>query len=256
MIKIKIDESIKDIKNVNIDFKEVRNQGNVLWKLNTIPGSSTLIGGNMQAGFFGEVPASEFITGDELARLIGLTAGTSQYSNEPWLKFAYEGDILYIAKKTFRYSISWDNISKVNAVYGDRIETIKGIKYAIMLPRGTGKDVQPDPKVMISEFKGAVNHNSMWNKLMLPIHKNAPSNWVNPDNVKSPTENWNVRYTDADLLTHYSNGKGSYSWCQETVYCSSSRLYRGNIGVSCSEEYASFTAYDYFGWRPALKLVG
>lgn len=255
MIKIKIDESIKDIKNVNIDFKEVRNQGNVLWRLNTIPGSSTLIGGNMEAGFFGEVPTSELISGDELAKLIGLTAGTSQYSDEPWLKFAYEGDILYIAKKPFRCNLSWDDINAVKAVYGDRIETIKGSKYAIMLPRGTGKDVQPDPKVVISEFEGAVNHNSMWNKLMLPIHQKAPSNWAYTNNVKSPTENWNVGYTDADLITRNSNGNGSRSICQETVDRASNRIYRGASGVSYANSYWDSITHPYNGWRPVLKLI-
>lgn len=43
--------------------------------------------GNTFGVFLGEVPASEFITGDALAERIGLTAGTSQHSDTPWLKF-------------------------------------------------------------------------------------------------------------------------------------------------------------------------
>ena len=220
------------------------------------PGSRKLLKGTMDAGWFGEVKASNFITGDDLAKLIGLAAGTSQYSNEPWLKFAYENDIYFIAKKPFRHSVSWNDINRVNAVYGDRTETIRGKKFAVMLPRGTSKGSQPDPKMISNEASGWANHNSMWNRLMLPIHKNAPSNWSNPDNVKSPTENWNVGYTDADLITHYSNGNGSYNWCQETVYESSSRLYRGNDGVSGSGGYYSSNTKSRFGWRPVLKLIG
>lgn len=223
------------------------------------PGNRKLLKGTMEAGWFGEVKASEFITGDELAKLIGLTAGISQYSNEPWLKFAYKNDILFIAKKPFRHTISWDNINSVNAVYGDRIETIDGKKYAIMLPRGIGEDVQPDPKRMISNYEGSLNHNSMWNRLMLPIHQKAPSNWAYKDNVKSPTENWNVGYTDADLVVHYRNGNGSRSWCQEMVNEEkerSNRLYRGYYGVS-SSGYSSFRSAGFLrGWRPVLKLIG
>lgn len=221
------------------------------------PGNKDLLKGTMDAGWFGEVKASEFITGDGLAKLIGLTAGTGQCSNEPWLKFAYENDVYFMAKEPFRHSISWDNINAVKAVYGDLTKEIKGKKYAIMLPRGTGKDVQPDPKKITSEYKGAVNHSSMWNQLMLPIHQKAPSNWDYEDNVKSTTENWNVGYTDVDLITHYNNGNGSHNWCQETVANNSSyRLYRGGYGVSFSNFNKTDAATSDFGWRPVLKLIG
>ena len=56
------------------------------------PGNRILLKGTMDAGWFGEVKASDFITGDELAKLIGLTAGTSQYSDEPWLCLLYTSD--------------------------------------------------------------------------------------------------------------------------------------------------------------------
>ena len=70
-------------------------------------GPTELIAGDMQAGFFGEVLASELFTGPELASEINLTAGTAQWDNEP-----------YVAKKPYRHSISWDSIAAVNAVYG------------------------------------------------------------------------------------------------------------------------------------------
>lgn len=218
------------------------------------PGNRILLKGTMEAGWFGEVKASELFTGDKLAALIGLTDGTSQYSNESWLKFAYEGDVLFIAKKPFRYNLFWNSINKANAVYGDRIIRKNNRKYAIMLPRGTGKDIQTDPKKGINGYAGTVNHNSMWNVLMLPIHQKAPSEWVFPNNVKSPTENWNVGYTDADLITSYKNGNGSNCWCQETV--SNGHLIRGGNGVSDSYKYESYRFSTDIGWRPVLKLIG
>ena len=45
----------------------------------------------MEEGFFGEVPASELITGDALASQVGISGGTSQNSTAGWLKFAYKG---------------------------------------------------------------------------------------------------------------------------------------------------------------------
>lgn len=248
-------QDFKDIKTSNVDTIKVMANNEVWWggidDTTGSPGSKRLKGGNLKAGFYGEVPAKDLITGDELARLIGLTAGTSQNSNEPWLKFSYLGKTEFIAKKTFRNSISWDDINAVNAVFGNRTIDIGGKTYKIRLLKGKTEGKQND----INLYEGAINHGSEWNKLMLPIHKNAPSNWVYKGNVNSPTENWNVGYTGADLFTHYSAGKGSYSWCQENGQGTYYRLLRGGIGVSCSIKSASSSYNAHFGWRPVLELV-
>lgn len=214
------------------------------------PGNRKLLKGTMDAGWFGEVASNDFISGDALASLLGITSGTSQYSNEPWLKFAYEGDVYLMAKKTFRYNISWDQINAANAVYGGRKVTIKGKRYEVMIPRGTSTD----PKVLNNSYSGVVNHQSMWNALMLPIHTKAPSSWAYPNNVKSPTNNWGVGYTDADINT--SSANGGYTWCQEIVKDASGRLVRGCYGVSYSSYYGSIDTGSDLGWRPVLKIVG
>lgn len=227
-------------------------RGGVLWEKKSLgPGPAKLIGGNEQAGFYGEVPANEFITGDELARRIGLNAGTSQFSNEPWLKFSYMGKTEFVAKKPFRYDISWDSINAVNAVFGNRIIEISGSKYKIRLMKGKSEGKQNDS----SAYSGNINKGSEWNKLMLPIHKNAPSNWGYKDNVNSPTENWNVRYTDNDLFTNVSIGNGCRCWCQEYGGRTSARLYRGNNGVSAALHMDPHIVDEDFGWRPVLELV-
>src|SRR5690606_4437313 len=79
--------------------------------------------------FLGEVPASEFITGGALASAIGLTAGTAHNTNEPWLKFVLDGKTLYVAKKTFRRSITWNQIHARGAVFGTRTVVIQGNTY-------------------------------------------------------------------------------------------------------------------------------
>lgn len=244
-------QDYKDIKITNTDTIKVMANNEIWWQKNTVPGPSKLIGGNLQAGFYGEVKASEFITGDELARMIGLTAGTSQNSNEPWLKFSYLGKTEFIAKKTFRHSISWDNINVVNAVFGNRTIKIGDHTYKIRLMKGKTEGKQNDS----SSFQGDICKNSEWNKLMLPIHKNAPSNWAYKDNVNSPTENWNIGYTDNDLFTSASVDDGSLSWCQEYGAFTSTRFYRGLYGVSYCSHYAPSLVRGFCGWRPVLELV-
>lgn len=215
------------------------------------PGRKILLKGTMQQGWFGEVSASDFISGDELARKVGITAGTSQNSNGGWLKFAYMGKVEFVAKKTIRHSISWDNINAANAVTGQRTIDIGGKTYKIRLMKGKTEGKQNDQ----SSYNGDINKGSEWNKLMLPIHKNAPFNWAYKDNVNSPTENWNVGYTDVDLFTQNSAGNGTYSWCQEYGQSSGVRLDRGSGGVSNSHSDDPSYAGGNCGWRPVLELV-
>lgn len=209
----------------------------------------------MQAGWFGEVLASDFITGDELASLVGISAGYGINSNEPWLKFAYKNSVLLVAKKPLRAKISWNDINDANCVYGDKTVDINDKKYSIMLMRGIGEDVQPNPKILNQAYDGAACHNSMWNKLMLPIHEEAPSSWAYAGNVKSPTENWNVGYKNKDLDTWRST-TGTACWCQERVNNEFNCLVRGYEDVS--HAYPSgYNNHKYEnGWRPCLKLIG
>lgn len=266
---MKIVENVKQIKNTNTNVKEIRNKDTVLWPgfddVIGAPGSRRLLAGNMQAGWFGEVPASDFITGDALAKLVGITEGTSQYSNEPWLKFAYEGSVLLVTKKPIRYSINWNNINEANCVYGDRVVEITDKKYKVMLMRGIGADVQPDPKVNTKQPKHYIGkdcQNSMWNKLILPLHVNAPNKWQIPANVDSPTEDWKVGYTDEDLGTTNRNGiKGAYTLCQdylgvEARYGFYECAARALKSVEYFEKIPHSNSLDYAGWRPCLKLIG
>ena len=226
-------------------------RGGVLWEASTVPGPSSLIGGNLQAGFYGEVPAEDFIIGDELARRIGLTAGESQFSNEPWLKFSYMGNVEFVAKKPFRHSISWDDINKVGSVFGNKTITIGKNKYKIRLLKGKAEGKQED----YTSNSGQINQDSEWNRLMLPIHEKAPSNWSYAENVKSPTSNWNIGYSNSDLITGNATGNGSYNWCQEYGSSAGGRLYRGRYDISYSGFYMATAKQPYFGWRPVLELV-
>lgn len=244
-------QDYKDIKISNVDTVKVMSNREVWWQKNTVPGPTKLIGGNLQAGFYGEVPTSEFITGDELARRISLAAGTSQFSNGSWLKFSYLGKIEFIAKKPFRHSISWNDINNVGVAFGNRTIKIGDHTYKIRLMKGKTEGKQDDS----SSNDGSINHGSEWNKLILPIHQKAPSNWNYKDNVNSPTENWNVGYTDKDLLTNTSGGNGSWSWCQEYGESTRYRLHRGSYSVSASSSDGPSNASGYCGWRPVLELV-
>jgi hypothetical protein len=227
------------------------------------PGSPYLISGTMEEGFFGEVPSSELITGDALASECGISQGTSQHSTAGWLKFAYKGEILFVAKKPIRKSISWDAINTAKCVYGDsgdKTVVINGLTYKVTLMRA----LEPlnDPKTVASEGSGAVNHHSEWNRLMCQIHEEAINgSWGYPNNIESDIgilehslgSGSQGMYSDADLIV--TSGDGRLSWCQEMSISTSNRLYRGYNGVSGSGNGVSSGAGSGYGWRPVLRLI-
>ena len=235
-------------------------------ELNLGPGSDVLIAGDMTAGFFGEVPTSELITGDDLATAIGLTAGTSQFSNEPWLKFALDDNIIYVAKKPYRHSISWQHIYQAGAVYGtndngynpsggNRLQdaniTVDGFSLDVTLLRGTNTD----PAIFTSTgWDMDYTHTSEWNRLMYPIHSGIHTDSRNPSTPSIPYAQW-ATYSDGDLIVDYRTGNGSYSWVQETQNTDTSRRFlRGYNGVTYVNGNTTTYASSIVGWRPALRL--
>lgn len=137
-----------------------------------LPGSNTLIGGDGVGGYFGEVSAIDLISGEDLCNAIGLTAGTLQESDAGWLKYYNDNEIIYVAKRTFRHSISWNDINAVDAIFGDK-------------------------KIVIGTHVFAVRalSSAEWNKLIYPVHVNYGT-WAS--------------FTDADLRV--TSGDGRATW--------------------------------------------
>ena len=214
-----------------------------------IPGPSELLGGDMNAGYFGQVPTSELWTGDELAAACGITRGTSQFSTTGWLKFAIDGKIIYKSQKPFRHSISWDSIHSKGCVHGTKTLTKNGITYKVRLMGGA----ENDPSHGNDADRDAIG--SEWNRLMLPIHEKAPSSWAYPA-YGGTSADWGINFTDADLQTNSNSGNGSFHWCRE-VYGpnTSNRVVRGCDDVSYSAYFYSSNAYSSLGWSPVLEII-
>ena len=222
------------------------------------PGPQELIAGTMDAGFFGETTSEELLTYDELASQIGLSAGTSQFNDESvWLKFVLEGEILYVAKKPTRYSISWDQINAVNAVYsggasvsvGDSVLDVTLLKGANSDPTVAGDDGD------WSGYDIDLAVGSEWNRLLYHVSDGASIASGHTLASEGLTEGDWAQYSEAELLTHRDYGNGSYSWCQElSGDLSGYRVYRGGHGVSFLSRYPSSASNAHTGWRPCLRL--
>lgn len=211
-----------------------------------LPGPKDLIAFYEGAGFYGETTVSELYSGLQLAAEIGLTHGTAQFSDEPWLKFVIDGRIIYKSKKSYRHSINWDAIDAVNAVFGDRTLTKDGIRYKIRL---MSTSLHED----MYETSGVITHGSEYNRLIYPIHENASTGlWNYPDNVEDYVPDWGVHYKDVDINATTSHGRSQ--WMQQQGSSPDHRVARGVHGPSRSLQYYSNERQTIMGWSPVLEV--
>ena len=235
--------------------------------VSNLPGSSTLVGdGTATLGFYGEVSTAELITGDALASQIGLSAGTSQFSTEPWLKYSYNGQVRYVAKKPYRYNLSWEHIYQAGAVWGDdtvglnpsgtavtqnRTVTIAGKTYRVALMSGGNAN----PTANTTGYDCTAGVGSEWNKLFYRLHGTTHLEPSNTTASEGTFTRW-ANYSDAELHMHYSVGNGTYCWVKETHGASSAyRVLRGTSGVSHLDCPTATSVYTHCGWRPLLIPV-
>lgn len=213
---------------------------------------------NLSDRFLGETPHTELINGEDLSTLLnlGTTPGWFDRNLNPWLSFILDGKTLHVAKQPYTKGLTWNQLDAVNAVYGNRIETIQGKQYRIRLLKGANAD--PSPMPLSYEFDAAGTHGSEWNRLMYRISDitgTEPGNTLASEGISNG--DW-AQYTEAELgIGPNLEGDGGANWCQETsTNDTTSKLVRGEYGVSESYFASADESEWLMGWRPVLELVG
>lgn len=217
-----------------------------------------LISSDSGVDWYGELPSSEFITGDALATLTGITSGNSHNSNIGWLHVVLDGKELFIAKRTIRYNISWNQLNEADLISGNTIVEILGNNYKVRLMECANTNPMPN----VTGFDIPQTHGSEWNRIFYRLTNNV---YRDENNTKSSEGNFTqlANYSEGDLLLWWQNGwpSGSYTtfngnrtWCQETSQ-DERVVYRGRLGVSRIDTTSpTFSSYTY-GWRPVLEKV-
>lgn len=235
----------------------------------TGPGPQTLIGGDAQLGFFGEVSSTELFTTDELSTLVKLSAGSSVVANPTWLKFAYKGKILFIAKTALRNSVTWPNLYYAGLVDGTddngpnrpystgaaSADTACAVnQYTVVDKAKDGSTwsfivrlVQMFDTPISSQSNGAndsVLRATEWNDLIYSVHARTTL----------PVRNGRFfNYQDTDLIL--GTNLGEYTMGREVV--SSLNYALGRTGPEyVSTNYMLMSATQLrTGWRPVLELI-
>lgn len=241
------------------------------------PGPQELVAGDMNAGYFGEVSASEFYSGNRLAFELGVTEGTLQNSNAGWLKFARHGKVLFVAKQSFMHTVSWDHLYARGIVYGtndngkyprgtptNQYTTVEhgGNRFVVRLLTGAGADPYPesDPLFFTEDmYQINVGGGSEWNDLMYRVHSATPSNpatdGMTADRHGGPQSggNW-ASFSNSEL--NVGTGNGRLTWVQETSDSTSYfRAHRGRFDLAYFGRNTASYAFSRYGWRPALELI-
>lgn len=85
----------------------------------TGPGPNTIVAGDWDLGYFGYCKSADFLSYGALFGLLGIAAGGSAaLTDVGWIKVAYKGKVLYIARSTARYAQTFNSLYQAGAVYG------------------------------------------------------------------------------------------------------------------------------------------
>ena len=196
-------------------------------------------------------------TGTSLAQTLGIGNTTPEVlinNDSGWLKFVHQGKIKYIAKKPFMHTVSWNDIAKAEAVYGNRTVRIGSRLYRVSLLSGAEADPSSwTTPSTATDNKGA---GSEWNELVYRVHNIVPTDGTATNHGgKQVGSNW-WNFTDADMVMTSGAGNGSYTWCKETLsFNTANRVHRGGGSLPDFNGTTSSGTYPVSGWRPCLTLI-
>lgn len=223
----------------------------------------------MVATFNGLIASEDFISGDDLAAQIGLTAGVSINSTTAWMSFTRHGKKLFVPQYPLRSSSNWQHLYAAGAVFGDgtvgvrpnaiatavlqnKRVTIGGKEYIVRLLKGTagGHTYTSTAEDLGNDTR--LGFNSEWNDLHYLI-TNDPT-IVNYDGPKIT-----FLYSPADLgfTPDPSNGP-RIRFCQEVnANLGGQTMARGNTNnvtdVIPNRLYDTTSTANT--WVPCLELV-
>jgi hypothetical protein len=190
--------------------------------------------------------SADFVYGDALATLVGLSAGVAMNVDSGWLHFIEDSGLeLYIAKKPIRAAATYEQIMAATS-NGAKEITVRGEVYIVRMMTGA-----------ISTAAAAVPSNAggEWNRYMYAIYDNTDRVGIESAPI------WG-NYTRTMLGLGAPGGAdlsdGVFTVCAESLtngYC-----LRGNDWQNSSGNHPIMGIWNmpannpqgYYGWRPVL----
>lgn len=214
------------------------------------PGNKELLAGTLQAGYFGEISASELFQGSEVDVASGLTTGTLSSPLVTWLKFAYKGKFLFVAMKQIRTNLAWMDLYNAGLVYGER---------------GGGKYIPASGAVDQFKYLYKDDGDGRWffkNRLIRgmsqdpgTIDQHAGSEWDDLLYRVITGEAVLGRWASISPSLFSYNGSAMQSWVMETDTANlNNTFYRGSSVIGANVSRLKTDTVTNIGWRPVLEL--
>lgn len=217
---------------------------------NSGPGPIALEFGDIELGFFGEVTQSELFSPAQIsASLQGLPGSSIINPNSAWLKFAYKGKFLFIAKQPMFNGVNWSTLYSNGLIYGtddngtfdidtprNQLRLIGKNSFRFKIRTITNNDVDPSDLPLNDS---STYHAGEATDLLYRVYKNKPAMYVGSF----------ASFTDADLGII-----NTYELTQTTSKANINNHYgRGN--GSLLNTFALGKKDPLRIWRPVLELV-
>ena len=214
---------------------------------NSGPGPKTLLFGDEQLGYFGELTSGSFLTVPELQRQLNFYAGTIVDPQVSWVKVFSEGAVLYIPKQPLTTALSWDALYQDGLVYGtDDVGT-----YPTTTPTNQLRVVMVEQR----QLKVRLLKNST-------IEPNAVVTWTDPN---TQLAEWPK--LAAAMISQVPTAAGMPSWNiysnNTTLFAASSYVHSQNSAAATTQRIMTNTAVATGArngstsrpWFPVLELV-
>lgn len=109
----------------------------------TGPGPQTIANGDWDLGYFGITRSTDLISYGNLASNLGLGSTGSIMTDRDWIKLAYKGKVLLIARNTARYNLTYNALYAAGAVFGTNDN-------GLIVPSGAVATNQYKPQIIAS----------------------------------------------------------------------------------------------------------
>jgi hypothetical protein len=204
------------------------------------PEGTKLLFGDLQLGYYGQISQAKLITPAELITQLGIVQGSSINPDTSWMKFAYKGKTLFVAKQGIRQNLTHLYLQGRNVVNGSKTIVIQGKTYKVRLMKGGATQNQ------------AGLDGSEWSQLMYRVCTEGPGGLQKWDNIPHAELCKIVPYstyvTGDFWQTQEYAINGGFGTINET---------RGRASISASTylDMGANNTYPWSAWRPVLELV-
>lgn len=232
----------------SVDFKISRNIKIIALDDKGV-GEDKLYYGNLDYGYYGNVPASQFFSGTQLAAAMGLTFPA--YGDPTmWHKFAHQGKTVFVPNAFIGKGLSYNELVAAGLLEGKVIQHGQ-FQYKVRLMKGYDPtmnfaDRLPLPSSTVDTVT-IPNFDSEFDRLVYPMSRYVPTNQI-MHNIDARTMALLGYSTNVLMLMAEIKGDSSACLCRGIQTETS-------VGLTHANATTPTTKNNFLGFLPVVELI-